>query len=44
MMNPTPPCAVCGSPVEMEIDSFRMPAGVASTALMFEHPKQVVRP
>jgi len=41
MMNPVPPCAVCGAPVEMEIDSFRSSSGLASTTLVFEHPKQV---
>ena len=44
MTNPVPTCAVCGTPVEMEIDSFRMSAGVASTALVFEHPRQVACP
>jgi hypothetical protein len=41
MIKPVPPCAVCGAPVEMELESLRVSSGLASTALVFEHPKQV---
>jgi hypothetical protein len=41
-MNPTPPCAVCGNPVEMEIaQGVRFSTGPNSTVVVFEHPKIV---
>jgi len=45
MNNPTPPCALCGTPVEMEIDpQIRFSAGIGSTAIVIEHPRQVACP
>ena len=45
MLNPTPHCATCGSPVEMEIDQqIRFSSGIGSTAIVIEHPKQVACP
>jgi hypothetical protein len=43
MLNPTPPCDVCGNPVEMEL-GVRFSSGIASTAVVFEHPRQVACP
>lgn len=45
-MNPTPPCTMCGTPVEMELDpqSIRFSPGLGSTAIIIEHPKQVACP
>ncbi len=39
-MNPIPPCVVCGTPVEMELDTsaIRFSSGVASTVIAIEHP------
>lgn len=46
MNNPTPPCSVCGTPVEMVLDqqSIRFSSGVGSTAIVIEHPTQVACP
>ena len=44
-MSPTPPCAVCGNPVEMEIGQpVRFSNGPASTVLVIEHPRVVSCP
>jgi len=42
-MKPTPPCEVCGTPIEMEIE-MRLSAGYASTVAVFEHAEQVTCP
>ena len=43
---PTPPCAVCGSPVAMQIDpsTIRFSCGATSTAIIIEHPQQATCP
>jgi hypothetical protein len=38
-------CDVCANPVEMEIDTpVRFSSGVASSVIVFDHPKQVTCP
>jgi hypothetical protein len=43
MMKPTPPCEVCGTPVELEIE-MRLSVGYTSTVAVFEHPKFAICP